>query len=951
MKKIKAILLLAVLCFAAAVQAQQFPPLPVDPAVRVGKLPNGMTYYIRHNALPEKQAFFYIAQKVGSVQEEESQRGLAHFLEHMAFNGSKNFPGSGDLVGFCERIGVKFGENLNAYTSTDETVYNIDNVPVTESNIDSCLLILHDWSSYLTLAADEIDKERGVIHEEWRLRSSAMQRILNRNLEKMYPGSRYGKRMPIGLMNVIDNFTPDTLRAYYHKWYHPSLQGLVIVGDFDVDAMEGKVKALFSDIPNPENEAPYETYPVPDTPEPIYIIDKDKEQTANILLVCFKTDAMETELRGTLALLLQDYMTELMCSALNARLNEKSQQPDCPFVNAGAEYSNYILAKTKDALILQIVPKPGQDVQALQSVMEEVRRAGEFGFNETEVLRVDDEYLSGLERIYDNREKQRSSFFVPQYVRHFLEGNAIPSIEDRYNTLKMLSSQLRQAKQLTPMISMTFSELTARTDTNFVVLALYPEKEGVTLPTEQQLAGAVAAAKAAKLEAYVDNVKNEPLVSALPAKGSVKSEKATDFGYTKWTLSNGAEIYWKQTDFNESQVLMSAESWGGHTKLDMNDHKVFVNARMADEVRNATGLGNFKATELEKALAGKQAGVSVGIGREKETLSGHATPKDLRTLFELIYLQFTAPGNDPEAYQNYITMMRTQLENAEKMPEVAFSDSIYSTVFNNHPSIRRVTAADLALADYDLMKRIAADRFNSPSDFTFYVTGNFNVDSLRLYAEQYIASIPAAKKKEKPADPHFDIAKTSKHNRFVREMETPKGNIVQLWYGEHPFSNKEAEVVNALGEILSQRLLKSIREEAGIAYSCGSVASASKDFKQEWILQVYCPVQPAKADSALLLIRQGIEDIANRGVTEEELNKVKEFELKEYADNQKINTYWQNLIQARVNWGLDRRTGHEEAIRGVTVADVQAFCRDVLLKKGTCLTVTMLPASLEEKDN
>lgn len=946
MKQLKAFLLLAVLLVCSTTKAQ-LPAVPNDPAVRIGKLPNGMTYYIRHNALPEKQAFFYIAQKVGSVQEEESQRGLAHFLEHMAFNGSKNFPQGSDLIGFCERIGVKFGQNLNAYTSTDETVYNIDNVPVTESNIDSCLLILHDWSSYLTLSADEIDKERGVIHEEWRLRSSAMQRILNRNLERLYPGSRYGKRMPIGLMSVVDNFTPDTLRAYYHKWYHPSLQGIVIAGDIDVDQMEAKVKALFSDIPNPENEAPYLTYEVPDTKEPIIVVDKDKEQTTNILLVAFKSDVMPTEMRGTVAFLLQDYVSELMCNALNARLAEKAQQPDCPFVNASVEYGNYLIAKTKDALMLYVIPKPGQDLQALQTALEEVRRAGEFGFNETEILRVDEEYLSELEKTYDNRDKQRTDYFVPQYVRHFLEGNAIPSIETRYNTLKGLSAQLRQVKQLTPIISQTFAEAST-TDSNLVVLALYPEKDGVAVPTEQQVADVLKAAKATKLEAYVDNVKNEPLIAQLPAHGTVTKEEKADFGYTKWTLSNGTEIYWKQTDFNDSEVLVEAESWGGYTKFDMNDSKTCVNARLADAVRNSTGLGNFKDTELTKALAGKQVSLRANIGRSVESLEGNATPKDLRTLFELAYLQFTAPGNDAEGYQNLINMMHTQLENAEKVPEMALQDSIYSTIYENHPGVRRITSADLKLADFETAKKLAAERFNSPSDFRFYVTGNFNVDSLRLYAEQYLASIPAAKA-EKPVDPKIAMASKSRDNRFVREMETPKGNIIQVWHGKKAFTLKNKETVNALGEILSQRLLKSIREDAGLAYSCGSVSNLDYSWRKEWLLQVYCPVKPAKADSALMLIRQGIEDIAKNGVTEEELGKVKEFELKEYADNQKKNSYWQELITERNDWKIDLRTGREAAIRSVTAADVQKFCQEIL-KKGTCLTVTMLPASLEEKE-
>lgn len=949
MKSVRLFLLLLVAAIMMPAAAQQMPMLPTDPAVRVGVLPNGLTYYIRHNALPEKQAFFYIAQKVGSVQEEESQRGLAHFLEHMAFNGSQNFKGN-SLISYCERIGVKFGQNLNAYTSTDETVYNIDNVPVTESNIDSCLLILHDWSGYLDLEEEEIQKERGVIHEEWRLRSSAMQRMLNRNLETLYPGSRYGKRMPIGLMSVVDNFSPEELRAYYKKWYRPDLQGIVVVGDFDVDMVENKVKALFSDIPNPENEAKYELYPVPDNEQAIYVVDKDKEQTNAQIMVMYKTEPLPREMRGTQIALIQNYIVDLMTSALNERLGELSQKPDCPFVQAGTGYGSYLLSKTCDALTVYIVPKSGQDKEALRAVMTEVERAKRFGFNETELIRADEEYLSRLEKVYDNREKQRSSFFIPQYYRHFLEGDAIPSIEMEYQMMKGISGQLRQAKQLAPMVNGAFAELAGSTEKNFVALAFYPEKDDVTVPTTDLLRGAVQEAVSAEIEAYVDNVKNEPLIAKLPKRGKVKSEEAADFGYTKWTLSNGAQLYFKKTDFNESQVLMSARSWGGYNKYNMTDEVTNLNVRLAADVRNSTGLGNFKATELQKALAGKQASVNVALNFDEDNINGNATPKDLRTMFELLHLQFTAPGDDPEAYQSLITMLKTQLENIEKVPEVAFSDSVQATFYNHDARIRRMKAPDLEKADYARMKQIAAERFNSPSDFQFFITGNFDVDSLREYAEVYLASIPKAATAEKKQDPKFNFADGVLNNRFVREMETPKGNIVQLWHGPVAFTAKNAEVVNALGEILSQRLLKSIREDAGIAYSCGATAAASYGHKDEYTLQIYCPVQPAKADSALLLMRQGIEEIAKNGVTEEELNKVKEFELKEYADNQKDNGYWQGLIQNKVLWNVDRRAGREDAIKSVTTADVQAFCRDILLKQNNCGTVVMLPASLEEHD-
>ena len=357
MKQVKYLMLLFMAALLLPAVAQELPQLPMDAAVRYGKLPNGLTYYVRHNKLPENQAFFYIAQKVGSVQEEENQRGLAHFLEHMCFNGTEHFPGNG-VVQYCERIGVKFGADLNAYTSTDETVYNIDNVPVSETNIDSCLLILRDWSDGLLLLPEEIDKERGVIHEEWRMRTSASSRMFFRNLPALYPGSRYGERYPIGLMSVVDNFKPQELRDYYEKWYRPDLQGIIVVGDIDVDQVESKIKALFSAIKMPENAAPYEFYPVPDNDKAIYLVDKDKEQTKGLLQLFFKTDPLPAEYRNTPIILQMNYMNSVVCSMLNSRINELAQKADCPFLQAAIYYDNYIMSKTKDALGVYILPKP-----------------------------------------------------------------------------------------------------------------------------------------------------------------------------------------------------------------------------------------------------------------------------------------------------------------------------------------------------------------------------------------------------------------------------------------------------------------------------------------------------------------------------------------------------------------------------------------------------------------
>ena len=934
------LLVMAVLPSFQAV-AQQAQQLPMDKAVRYGKLPNGLTYYVRANKLPENRVNFYIAQKVGSVQENDDQQGLAHFLEHMCFNGTDNFPENA-LIRYCESIGVKFGQNLNAYTSTDETVYNIDDVPVSDSNIDSCLLILHDWADGLTLAPAEIDKERGVIHEEWRMRNDANMRMLTRSLPKMYPGSKYAHRMPIGLMSIVDNFKPEVLRAYYEKWYRPDLQGIIVVGDIDAAKVEAKIKAIFSPIELRPNAAKYEHYPVPNTNEAIYIIEKDKELSQNSIAFFLKHDAMPEQFRNTDMFLVQNLLTSLSSSAMNARLGELSQKEDCPFLGASVGDGQYMISKTKDAFTISIVPKPGKDIESVKAVMAEIERANRYGFNASEIIRVREEFLSSLETIYNNRDKQRHNFYTKQYVRHFLEGNAIPDIETEYGIYKAVAPRVPAE-----MYSMVFKQLTASLDTNFVCYACYPDKDGVVIPTEDQMKAAVNSAKSLELEAYVDNVKDEPLVAELPAKGKIVKEETSDFGYTCLTLNNGARVFYKQTDFNNSQIIFNAVSKGGKS---LYPNKDLVNLSLHDAVINSSGIGNFNSVELEKKMAGKQVSCVAGLSNLNETLGGSATPKDLRTLFELIYLRFQKPADDPDAYKSLMTALKAQLENVEKLPDAAFQDSLNSTLYGNNPRARRLHKDDLVKADYETIKRIYAERFNAAGDFDFFFTGALNADSIRLFAEQYIAPLKGVEKREMyNVEAKPEIVKGVVDNHFVRAMETPQASIVQFYSGDLKYNLKNAEIINALGSILTQRYLKSIREDGGMAYSVGAEGSAQFGGAREgYLVQIYCPVKPAKRDSALILMEQGIQDIAKSGVTDEELDKVKQFELKNFADSQRKNSYWQGLISNKILWGKDVRTGMEEAIKSVTSKDIQKFVKKVMLKKKNRVTISMLPADFKE---
>ncbi len=585
----------ALLFVVGGLQAQEMPSIPKDPALRMGKLDNGLTYYIRHNDYPEHVANFYIAQKVGSINENDDQRGLAHLLEHMAFNGSDHFKGN-SMQEYLQSIGVEYGRNLNAYTSTDQTVYYITDVPTARiSVVDSCMLVLKDWSNGLTLTSEAIDEERDIVHNEYRMRIVGTQKILEQVLPDLYPGSKYGHRFPIGLMEIIDGCNPETLRAYYRKWYRPDNQGIIIVGDIDVDRTEQKIKELFGGITVPANAAKVELEPVPDNNEGIYVIGKDKEQQVSMFLVSMKHDATPDSLKNNVSYMVFDFARDVIAEMLNARFTEESQKPECPFLNASAEEGNYLVSRTKDAFTLSLIPKEGKELEGLATGLRELKRVKDFGFTATEYDRAKSEYISRLESTYNNREKQRSDVYCSQYVNNFIENEPIPSIEDKYQLMN----------QIVPMIPVEAineiaRQLITNNDTNFVVLAAVQEKDGKQYFTTDDMKKAVANVRQETLEAYVDNVKQEPLMAELPKAGSiVKEEDNTQLGFKKLTLSNGATVLMKKTDFNADQILMSAGSLGGNGVFGVKEAN---NLNFASMILSQSGLGNFSSTDLQKAL-------------------------------------------------------------------------------------------------------------------------------------------------------------------------------------------------------------------------------------------------------------------------------------------------------------------------------------------------------------
>ena len=936
MKKILSTILLTLVGAVTMMAQMQMPSIPVDPDVRIGKLDNGLTYYIRHNNWPENRAEFYIAQKVGSIQENDDQRGLAHFLEHMAFNGSKHFKGN-ELLRWCESIGVKFGTDLNAYTSIDQTVYNISNVPTTrEGIVDSCLLILYDWADGLLLEQEEIEKERGVIHEEWRLRTSAQQRMLERDLPKLYPGSKYGYRMPIGLMEIIDNFERPFLQAYYEKWYRPDNQAIIVVGDVDVNKVEEKIKGMFADIKLPENPEKVVKYPVPDNAEPIIVIDKDKEQRYNIMEVLMKHEAFPDTLKGTMAYLITDYIKDAALSMLRDRLKEYAEKPESPFLQAFASDGQYLLSNTVDAFELGFLPKDGQTEAALTAVLTEARRAAEFGFTPTEYNRFKADFTSNLDKQYSNKDKRFNSQFVNQYVQHFIDNEPIPSLDYTYETMK----------QIIPVIPIeaineVAKQLISQKDSNLVVLNFNNEKEGAVYPTEDGVKKAIAAARAAQIEAYVDNVKDEPLMTTMPKKGSIKKETKNDkFGYTELELSNGVKVVLKKTDLKKDQVILRGEGFGGSA---LYGEKDFANIKMFDDVVEASGLGNFSHTELEKALAGKIASASLSMSTYRQNVSGSSTPKDVETMLQLVYLYFTNINKDQKSFDNMMTTTETLLKNRLLQPENVLNDSVQATFSCHNPRFKSIEASELKNVSYDRVLQIAKERTANAAAYTFTIIGNYDEATIRPLIEQYIASLPSKKKVEKAKKVDTDF-KGKVLNHFKHKAETPKAIAVMYWYSNDlPYNLENSIKATIAGQILSMEYLKKIREDASAAYTVGAAASMSRnDFETEAYILAQCPMKPEKADIANQILRDEVNAMA-KTCDADKLQKVKEYLLKNLGDQRKQNSYWLGRINTWRKYGMDFDTDYEKVVNAQTTESISAFVAE-LLKAGNAAEVIMMPA-------
>ena len=898
--------------------AQQMPPIPVDPNVRIGKLENGLTYYIRHNALPEKQADFYIAQKVGSILEEDSQRGLAHFLEHMCFNGTTNFPDN-LLREYLESIGVKFGVNLNAYTSVDETVYNISNVPVIRDGIvDSCLLILHDWANDLTLDPKEIDKERGVIHEEWRTRTGAMMRMYEKTFPIMFKDSKYAYRLPIGIMEVVDNFPYKDLRDYYEKWYRPDQQGIIVVGDINVDQIEAKIKKTFSPIEMPKDAAPREYFPVPDNDEPLVTIAKDKEQQVPIIYLFHKHDAIPNEAKENIGYLALQYMNSMIAQMMNMRFAEFTQKPNPPFIQAGAEDQNFLVSKTKGAFAGLAVAKEDGIITATEALFREIERVRQFGFTAGEYARAKADYLRALESAYNERNKTRSSSYVQEYVRHFIDNEPIPGIENEYAIMNQLAPNI-PIQAINQMVQKLIGEK------NIVLAAFCPDKEGIKYPTEAELKACLDKVRAEKLEPYVDKVSNEPLLKNKPTAGKVVKTEDGAFGSRILTLSNGVRVILKPTDFKADEIQMKAFSPGGTSLFKDED---VLQYSLINQVVSLGGLGNFNSVDLDKVLSGKMASVVPDVWGLGEGLKGACSPKDLETLLQLTYLRFTAPRQDQDAFDSFIARNKAAMANMDANPNTAFSDSINIALYNHHPRALNLKPHMLDQIDYDKIIALYKDRFAEAGDFTFIFIGNIDEKTATPLIEQYLGGLPTIGRKENYRDNKMEIRKGQFNNDFERKMETAKSTVFMVAHGDVKYTHKNILMMNIMGQLLNILYTQTVREEAGGTYGVSCYGSVNGKPRPEADFQINFETDPAKRVEMVKLIHQGINQFIKEGPKADDLANVKEYMMKTFQQNQKENSYWNNVLYNYYWSNMDVNTKYVETLNSITVKDLKKFAKD-----------------------
>ncbi len=924
MKKIIFVLGLILVSFMTVSAQQQIQPLPLDPKVKFGKLDNGMTYYIRHNELPKDRVEFFIAQNVGSILEEDNQNGLAHFLEHMAFNGLTHFPKK-EMSNYLETIGVRFGYNLNASTGQDQTIYLISDVPTSrEGIIDTCILILHDWSCGISLEEEEINKERGVIREEMRSYGGSWFRIREQINPQILPGSQYAKRNIIGTEEVIMNFKPQEIKDYYHKWYRPDLQALVIVGDIDPDQVEAKIKTMFTDIPKPVNAAERIYYPVADNIEPLVGIATDKEATGSNVSIYFKQDILPKEVKASAAGSIMNYINSAVSQMLNARFGEMVQKANPPFIGAGGYYGSFYGARTKDAFTVGASIKENNVEDAVKAITREIERVNKYGFTASEYDRARTNILKGYENSFKEKDKTRNANYAYNYVGHFTNGGSIPGIEYTYNMMNNIA----------PTISVeAVNEYIKRIigDKNIVITYTAPEKEGVVVPTKEQLLGWFNDTRKENVEPYEDKVSNEPLMKERPKGGAIKSEtKDLKYGTTNLVLSNGVKVIIKSTDFKDDEIIMSSTSPGGSSHFpesNVEDIKVF------GEVSTLGGLATFSRTDLQKVLAGKKASAYSYVSMTEEGVGGSSSVKDFETMLQLTYLNFTAPRMDQDAFASFKSRYKSILESQLADPSIALSDTLTKLAYKNQKRNSRLTAEELDKVDYQRIMDWRADRFKDASDFTFVFVGNINPDSVKILIAQYLGALPSINRKETFAKVAAGFNPGMIKNDFNKEMKDPKTTVIDIYSGNLSDDMLSRVKMDMLQKILTIVYTEKIREDEGGTYGVGVSGRISDYPKGMASVFISFETNAEKKDILNNIVMKEFQSMADNGPRDADFQKTKEAMLKNYQQNLKENNYWSSVITGFYRDGYDGYSNYEKTVKAITPADVKSIAKQLLAQK------------------
>jgi zinc protease len=865
-------------------------PIPVEPEISMGQFPNGFHYYVRANKKPEKRAELRLVVKAGSVLEEDDQQGLAHFVEHMAFNGTEHFPKSA-IISFIESLGMRFGADLNAYTSFDQTVYILQ-VPTDKPEVmDKALQVLEDWAHNVSFESTEIEKERGVVMEEWRLRRGAGMRTLDKLFPILLNGSRYADRIPIGKPEIIQGFKPERLKKFYADWYRPDLMAVVVVGDFDKAPVEALVKSHFASIPEPASPRPRPKFDVPDHPGAIFATVTDKETTSTTVEV---ENILPSRPQGTAGVYREELVDRLFSGMLNARFSEMAQKADAPFLSAFVGRGPFITTSKDEADLNARVKEDGID-KGLDAVLTEADRVSRFGFTATELDRQKQNVLRSYERMIAEKENRESDSRADEYVRNFLTNEPLPGADLEY----------AMTQRFLPQITLDDVNAVAKNwfpDRNRFVVVTAPDKPGVVIPDQAALAAVIKAAPGKELKPYVDTVAATTLLDTLPAPGTVvKTTNHPDIGVTEWELSNGVKVVLKPTTFRDDEILFRATSPGGTS---LASDKDYIPASTASQIVGAGGLGKLSAIDLRKVLTGKVASANAYIGELDEGLSGSSSRKDIETMFQLIYMRFTQPRADETVYGLMTSQMKTILANQRATPEFAFGDAVTSALGQNH--LRRRLPTPESVDEWNLDKSMAfyKERFADASDFTFVFAGNLDLPTIKPLVERYLGSLPSIHRKETWKDvgaryPTGIVEKT------VEKGIEPKSQAAIVFSGPFEYDQTHRVAIRAMSQVLQTRLLETIREELGGTYSISVNQSYEKYPNPVYTVTIQFGCDPQRTNDLIKRVFEEIDKFKANGPTEEQTADEKEALSREFETSIKQNAYIVSQMLFKYQLGED----------------------------------------------